>query len=57
MYISTTILLFGMLIILTITQGIFTGLEYGMYVFPTLLINFLILKKLFSLHEKQNSNK
>jgi hypothetical protein len=57
MYISTTSLLFGMLIILTITQGIFTGLEYGIYVFPTLIINFFILKKLISLYEKQNSNK
>jgi hypothetical protein len=57
MYLSTTSLLFGMLIILTITQGIFTGLQYGIYVFPTLLINFLILKKLVSLYEKQNSNK
>jgi len=57
MYISTTSLLFGILVMLTIIQGIFTGLEYGIYVFPTLVINFFILKKIVSLYEKQNSNK
>jgi TRAP-type C4-dicarboxylate transport system permease large subunit len=57
MYISTTSLLFGILIMLTITQGIFTGFEYGIYVLPTLVINYFILKKMVFLHEKQNSNK
>ena len=57
MYISITRLLFGILVMLTIIQGIFTGLEYGIYIIPTLLINFYLLKKLILLHEKQNTNK
>lgn len=57
MYINTTSLLFGILVMLTITQGIFTGLEYGIYIIPTLVINFYLLKKLIFLYEKQNTNK